>query len=359
MGKRIQMIKEEYSPFKIVHHMDRLTQLKNGQQTIPLQVQLVPSNKCNNRCTFCAYRMEGYSSNETFSDKDFLSLEKIKETFDCMADMGIRSVQITGGGEPLVHPNIKEILRYAFAKNIEVAIVSNGCALDEELCEILSEASWIRISMDSATPENYSFLRNVPITTFSKTIKNIECLIKKNKKATIGIGFVVEKENYTEILLAAELYKKLGVDNFRISAAFTPMGYAYFDSFKNEAMLLSKQAEKLSDEKFTVFNLFNDRIKDTFDGVQDYDFCPIKDLMVYIGADYNAYTCCTLAYNRKGFIGSIKDQSFKQLWESEEKKSFFSKHNPSKICRMPCMYKQKNEFINYCIKKNAKHTNFI
>jgi hypothetical protein len=118
-------------------------------------------------------------------------------------------------------------------------------------------------------------------------------------------------------------------------------------------------AEGLSDDKFTVFNLFGDRVKDLFDGKQDYDFCPIKDLMTYIGADYNVYTCCTLAYNHRGLIGSIKDQSFRDLWLSKEKTAMFAAHNPRQHCQLPCLYKNKNLFINYCTKKNPKHVNYI
>ena len=70
-------IKEEYSPFKIVHHQEKIAQLKRGEQPAPLQVQIIPSNACIHRCTFCAYRMKDYLSNEQFSEKDNLSFEKI------------------------------------------------------------------------------------------------------------------------------------------------------------------------------------------------------------------------------------------------------------------------------------------
>lgn len=39
-------MKEEYSPYKIVHNIDKLQELKEGKQTIPLQVQIVPTNRC-------------------------------------------------------------------------------------------------------------------------------------------------------------------------------------------------------------------------------------------------------------------------------------------------------------------------
>lgn len=353
------MIKDEYSPYKIVHHPDKITQFKQGKQPYPLQVQIVPSNACCQRCTFCAYRMSSYLSNECFDEKDILSYSKIIEILDCMVDMGVGALQVTGGGEPLVHPRILNVFQEVFKRKIELALVSNGQLLTQELCDLLGDVAWIRISMDSASPAIYSFIRNVSNKVFYKVCENIATLVKFRRSSVIGVGFVVERENFKEIYQAAKFYKDMGIDNFRISAAFTPMGYEYFDGFLEEARELSKKSEELSDKDFTVFNLFNDRVRDTFEGKQNYSSCPIKDLMVYIGADYNVYTCCTLAYNARGLIGSIRDQSFKQLWESKEKKDRFSMHDPSKHCQHSCMYRDKNIFINYCIKKDAKHTNFI
>jgi len=353
------LIRDEYSPYKIVHHRDRLDLLRSSRQPNPLQLQLVPSNVCNQRCTFCAYRMKDYTSNELFDERVMMSKDKMIETIDCMVDMDIRAIHFTGGGEPTVHPSFKEVVRYAKNKGIEVALVSNGQLLDDELVELMSDSAWCRISVDSGSDKMYSLLRNVPAKIFHKVCRNIENLAKKATSCVVGVGFVVERENFREILEAAKLFKSIGVDNFRISAAMTPMGYEYFRNFKDEATDLANEAASLSDENFTVFNLLGDRIKDNFEGVQDYDKCPVKDLLAYVGADYGVYTCCTLAYNRHGFIGSIENKSFKEVWESETKRKMFERHNPSKHCQHPCMYKGRNEFINYCIKTNPRHTRFI
>jgi radical SAM protein with 4Fe4S-binding SPASM domain len=237
--------------------------------------------------------------------------------------------------------------------------VTNGMALTETTCNLLGDASWVRVSVDAAEANTYSLIRNVKSDAFKKVVDNIKMLIKHQRKSIIGVGFVVEKENYTEIFNAAKLFKSIGVNNFRISGAFTNAGYSYFRDFKEYATHLSKKAEELSDNYFTVFNLFNDRLADTFVGEQNYRFCPMKELQVYIGADHNVYTCCTLAYNKKGLIGSIKNQSFTDLWRSDKKRLFYKRHNAKKICKHPCMYRGKNEFINYCINEDAKHTNFI
>jgi len=334
--------------------------LKEGKQTIPLQVQIVPTNRCNHRCSFCLYRTNDALCNEEFETQDQLTFEKIIETLDSCKEIGVKAIQLTGGGSPLVHPQATDILKAIIDRGLDLALVTNGMALTEEQCELLgNHASWTRISVDCATSKTFEYLRQVPEKNFHKVINNIKTLIKYKKDCIIGVGFVVQKDNYKEVYDAAKLFKDIGVDNFRISAAFTPEGYSYFKDFQDEAKELSLKAQSLSDDNFTVFNLFNDRVKDTFEGKQDYDFCPIKELVVYIGADYNVYTCCTLAYNKKGLIGSIKDQSFKDLWFSQEKIDMYENHNPKVVCQHPCMFKGKNEFINYCIKKDAKHVNYI
>lgn len=309
----------------------------------------------------CAYRMEGYSSNEQFCDTDVMPYEKVIETLECLAYNGTKAIQFTGGGEPLFHPRIKDILLKTKELGLDVALVTNGVLLTEELIEIIKDIKWIRISVDAGTAETYTSLRQVKQIQYDRLIDNIQKLAKvKSKDTILGIGFVVCKENHWEIFKSAKMFKEMGVDNFRISAAFTPDGMTYFLDFIESAKSDAKQTKiELEDENFTVFNLFDDRISDLFVGSQNYDYCPMKELVVYIGADSKVYTCCILAYNQNGLVGDISNQSFSDLWDSNAKKHFYETHNPKCLCQLPCMFEKKNEFINYCIKQNPKHINYI
>ena len=73
------MIKDEYSSFKIVHHPEVIAALKQKQDIVPTQVHFIPTNKCNQNCNFCAYRMEGYSSAQTFTPVDEIPTSKALE----------------------------------------------------------------------------------------------------------------------------------------------------------------------------------------------------------------------------------------------------------------------------------------
>lgn len=354
------MIKDEYSPYKAVHHPEELAQLKRGEQIAPVQVHLIPSNRCNQSCTFCAYRMPEYSSSQNFDGRDIIPGPKLMEILDSCKSLGVRAIQYTGGGEPLTHPDIAEAFRRTLDLGLDLALVSNGMALTDELTDLLSDVAWVRISVDCGDAATYSLIRRVKGEVFSRVKEKVSKLARKKKDTTLGIGFVVNAENHREIYDACRTFKDLGVDNFRISAAFTPSGLRYFDPFFQSARELAQRTkEDFEDANFTVFNLFGDRIADLFHGEQDYDYCPMKEFVPYIGADLGLYTCCMLAYNDNGYIGSLKEMTFEELWNSKEKREFFARHSPRALCRIPCMFENKNKFINYCIKDNPRHINYI
>lgn len=359
------MIKDEYSPYKFIHHPKHIEMMRSGEHVSPIQVQLVPTNRCNHNCIQCAYHIDGMPSNQQFTLRDEIHYDKLIEIVNDCKDMGVQGIQLTGGGEPTIHPQITQLMEYITHDGlIKLSLVTNAERLSDDMIDILvKHGSWVRISLDAGTKETHSKYRQVSKKSFYKVIGNIERLVKhrddENSDLVIGVGFVVNDCNYKEIYTAGELARNIGVDNFRISGAFTPTGFDYFAPFYKEASDIARETSRLlSSDKFTVFNLFDDRVKDTQD-TQDYDHCPIKDIQAYIGADYNVYTCCTLAYNKRGLVGSIKERSFKDLWYSKETMSMFKNHNPRKMCNLMCMYKGKNEFINYCIKDNPVHKEFI
>ena len=364
-----------YSPVKAAHHMDKIEQFKKGEHPTPLQVQLIISDLCNHNCSFCAYRMEGYTSNKNFGEADavtgminnnpnrMISYEKSIEILDDCANMGVKALQFTGGGEPTVHPQHKEIFQYTIDKGMDLALVTNGTVMRKGVPEILAKGKWVRFSIDAATAKSYSEIREVPETFFQKSLDNITKVVEARKNEpdsdlVIGVGFVVTKENWREIYDAVEIYSKLGVDNVRISAVFTPEDFEYFEEFYDEAKELVRRAkEDFETDEYKVFDLFGDRITDLLQHRPDYDFCSYMHLNVYIGGDLKVYTCCNNAYNDHGEMGSIKDQTFSEYWISESKKEKYDRFKAYSCER--CMFNNKNRFINYMIEDNPVHVNYI
>tara|TARA_R110000751_G_scaffold87321_3_gene173169 strand:- start:9114 stop:9698 length:585 start_codon:yes stop_codon:yes gene_type:complete len=192
--------------------------------------------------------------------------------------------------------------------------------------------------------------------------KNVADLTAEKKrtgsKVTIGMGFVVTDDNWKEIEDFTVLAKKIGVDNIRISAVFQSDNEKYFDQFFDDAAELCRRTkEKHEDENFTIFNNFGERYADLVQAAPDYSFCGYQELVTYIGGDLNVYRCCVTAYNQQGMVGSLTDQRFKELWESEDKKKNFSCFDARSCDR--CMFNNKNKTILYAVDKDPQHVNFI
>jgi len=332
----------------------------------PKHVQLILSDLCNQDCSFCAYRMEGYTSQQMFGEPDargrinpkrMIPWHKVMEIFDDCATMGVEALQFTGGGEPTVHPDHAAIFEEAISRGFQIALVTNGYMLKPDVIKQLVHASWVRISLDAGTSQTYSKIRRVPDGSFMRVLKNIAKLVKSRDAISscceIGVGFVVTPDNWVEVLDAARLAKANGVDNFRISAMFSPDDAGPFEGFFAECAGLCRAAEGLTTDTFKVYNRFGERVEDLHQHGPDYEFCGYQHFTTYIGGDLNVYRCCNTAYNERGLLGSLKEVGFKDLWDSNPAEPF-----DARGCER-CQFNGINRFINYARAHRPKHVSFV
>jgi len=366
---------EAYSPFKAVHHMERLGQLKSGDQPTPVQVQLVISDVCNHDCSFCAYRMSGYTSNENFGILDNVSQQvennpnrkipqdKCFEILEDCKELGVKAIQFTGGGEPTTHPDHPKIFQKVIDLDMDLALITNGAILKPAVIDTLVHAKWVRFSVDAGTPEMYSKIRKIKPEKFNNTLNNISKMIEAKAKSQdtdllVGVGYVVDQNNFNEIYKFAKIASDLGVDNMRIGAIFTPEGFEYHSGHHQIVVdQIQRIKEDFASDTFTIFDAFKDRIDDLVHESPDYEHCGYMHFDTYIGGDLKVYSCCNNAYSVHGEMGSIKGQSFKDFWLSDEKKLAYSSLKASDCER--CMFNAKNKFINYLLEEDPAHVNFV
>lgn len=348
-----------YSPLKIFHHPSRLAALGRGEHHAPLHVQLIPTNKCNQNCDGCAYRMEGYPSNAMFDTCDEIPWSKLVEVIDDCEDMGVRAIELTGGGEPTLHPQFLELCQRIVDAGIDLGVVTNGVRWSSRFPEILACAKWVRFSIDAGCEETYSSYRHTTPRGYEVVRSNLRSLVvaKTSPEMLIGVGFVVTKENWKEVKEATRRAREDGADNIRISALFQNQGAEYFHAFYDDASELCREAELLSTPSFRVFNLFGDRLHDLHDAAPDYRECGYSKLTTYLGADQTAYTCCMNAYNEKGIIGTFREQSFRDMWFSEKTRQRLQGRDARQCPR--CMYNAKNTTIAYATDPKPLHVSFV
>ncbi len=114
----------------------------------PIFTQLVVIRKCNLSCTYC---------NEFDKDSQPVALSVLKERAKKLKDLGSFSICLTGG-EPTMHPEIFELIRYCRhdLKFVKTVMITNGYYLTPELIGKLNDAGLqdMQISIDGVKPND-------------------------------------------------------------------------------------------------------------------------------------------------------------------------------------------------------------
>jgi MoaA/NifB/PqqE/SkfB family radical SAM enzyme len=334
---------DPYSATKASWHADRIAELRAGRDIAPIHVQMVLSDLCNQDCHFCAYRMEtgftssGFAEGSNRNPARFIPRAKALEILEDCAEIGVKAVQFTGGGEPTVHPDHIEIIGRAQELGLETALVTNGVKLKDH--PVFHNLEWLRISLDAGTPETYERIRRSK--QWPKAMSAIK-LGAELDRPYYGVGFVVTRENWQEVALATEIAATAGADYIRLAAMFSTDGSDYYGDLLPEIDAQREAAKAIASRfgDFKVVDLFGDRIADLDQGAPDYKFCGEQQFTLYLGGDQKVYRCCTMAYTSHGLIGDLRDQRLRDWIKSSNRFSF-----DARSCHH-CQFNDKNRAIN-------------
>jgi MoaA/NifB/PqqE/SkfB family radical SAM enzyme len=355
------MLQEHYSDLKIVWHPEKLVSLKKGIIKAPIYVRIKPTNRCNHHCFYCVYEPSFSGIHPGMNRRDEIPYPKMVEILKNFKDMGVKAVTYSGGGEPLIYPQIENILQKTLDFNINLSIITNGQKLNGESAKILSNAFWVRVSADYCDENSFKAIRNRPKKWFYEIKENLENFagIKKDS-CTLGINFVVHKKNKDIVYKSAKFFKDLRVNNIKFTPMWSPNFFEYHNSFKEEVISqIAKSRETLSDNKFYVYDTYEKDFSLTGSSERSYERCYIMQTVPVIGADCRVYFCHNKAYSNDGVLGSIKDRSFKELWFSEEAAKIFNSFNPKKSCKHQCTNDLKNILIKDILNCLSEGVNFV
>ena len=153
---------QQYSTWgdKLLQHTDVLHAIQVHDTFKPITIQLAPCEVCDSDCPFCSVAARPL--------KSYIPFDKIQKLLDDFKKLGAKSVEITGGGNPLLYrdrqqnKNINDIIEYAGKLGFDIGIITNTENLERHLKpEIYDYISWIRISLikldEGKTPEDYNF----------------------------------------------------------------------------------------------------------------------------------------------------------------------------------------------------------
>lgn len=125
----------------------------------PPCLQIEPASPCNFRCVFC-YQTDAPFTKKSNGFMGYMKLDLFKRLID-QAQGNVEAVTLASRGEPLLCPEIKEMLAYVSGKFLALKMNTNASLLDEAKCHAILEAdiSTLVFSADAAEEKSYGELR--------------------------------------------------------------------------------------------------------------------------------------------------------------------------------------------------------
>jgi len=114
----------------------------------PLLVHIIPIRRCNLACTYC---------NEFDDFSKPVELGEMFRRIDRLGKLGTAVITISGG-EPLLHPELDQVIAQIRKNGILAGMITNGYLLTADRIERLNRAGleYLQISIDNAIPDEVS-----------------------------------------------------------------------------------------------------------------------------------------------------------------------------------------------------------
>lgn len=333
-----------FNKLKLIAHSDKIHQLLNGKIPTPVRIVLEPTNLCNHNCFFCIY------SSFRYKNKVYLSRDKLFELAEDFKKLDVKSVSIVGGGEPMIHPAIYDLIHWFYKNSILISITTNGSVLkDSEIDTIVRASTYIRVSLNAASEKIHNEIHAPPNSQFKQIVTNIEKLRKYRDKISanmlIGIKNVICDKNFHEIEDMIVLAEKLKVDYIMFSPIVgqSLLSEKLRADAKNKIEYLSKKTPLM------ISHSFNRKPQKT-------PKCISNPLIGTISANGDMYLCGFMDHSDGAYkIGNINEKRFIELWGSEKHYEVYHSQDPEYCAKYTCKMKIYDDIIRDVFIRDKMH----
>ena len=212
----------------------------------PVLVHIVPMRRCNLACTYC---------NEYDKTSDPVEIGEMLKRIDKLAEFGTSVVTISGG-EPMMHPQIFEIIARIRHHGMIAGLISNGYYFQVDKIKKLNEVGldYLQISIDNVNPDDVS----------KKSLKVLDAKLvnlRDHAKFKININSVVGGgvANPDEALIIANRAIELG---FSSTVGVIHDGDGLNKGLTDHEKRIYKEIKAKGTSSYARWNWFQDKIVD-------------------------------------------------------------------------------------------------
>lgn len=287
----------------------------------PFYLNIEPTTLCNLSCPICPAIQSGSRELNNKSGKEkFLSVSLhnrlIKESRGRSA-----IISYSGNGEPLLHPNLPEMIRVSRQSGSFIFVTTSLQAPLEALKKVLSaKPDYLVISIHAANEEDMRILQ--PGASFTHLLKALEFISKLSKKDKPyihlkGVMTSLLEGHVNEIYKLADI---AGADKVSIKRM------VLFNNTSEKAQNLIKNL--IPSKKYTLNNTGSWKM-----------YCDKARTQAVIMAN-GSVTPCVIDSMGSYILGDLQKKSMSEIWNGPKYRNFRRKSNGCppelKICRFFC-----------------------
>jgi len=312
----------------------------------PSFVQIDLTNNCNNDCIGCwcnSPLLEEKKINPEVKNQA-LPYERVISLIDEFYKMGVSHIYYAGGGEPFMHPQIMDILRYTKKRGFTCYVNTNFTLVDEKVAKELADLKidHLTVSVWAGAPNVYAATHpNKNEETFFMIKKRLAFLNRiKRKFPIIKIYNVIFNMNYHDIDAMMEFALETNSETVEFTVIDTIPGKTdklllnsreAAELFEKCRILKDKYQNNGFENKVRILGLeqFMRRISNANAISAEYDSDFIGSMPCYVGwgfarilADGNMNSCLK---SHRLPVGNILSQDFKDIWNGSLQRRFREK----------------------------------
>lgn len=210
----------------------------------PLLAHIIPIRRCNLACEYC---------NEYDDFSKPVPTEVMFRRIDKLAELGTSVITISGG-EPLLHPELDDVIGRIRKNGMVAGLITNGYLLVAERIQRLNKAGleWLQISIDNVTPDDVS---KKSLKVLDKKLE----LLAEHADFHVNINSVVGGgvRNPQDALTIGRRAMQLG---FSSTIGIIHDGSGQLEPLTDEERTVYHEMKSMEKRSFTRVNAFQDNI---------------------------------------------------------------------------------------------------
>lgn len=306
------------------------------------------TSECNERCIHC------YIPNDVKNNAKHISLQKFCQLIDEFVEWGGGSIVISGG-EPLMHPEIIEIMHYCGQKSLDIAIFSNLTLLDKRHIDAMKSANvrLVQVSVYSTNPDVHDKVTKKR-GSLLKTLSAIEQL--QSNGIDVQIACPVMQQNKEDVInvMRYAIEKRISL---RTNSLILPT-FDGDDSFIKTSALTLEQKRTMICDLMTVDSDYTKNVLLELNNNSSELYKAPKDFLNSSLCDAGTNSCsvtiegnvCPCSKWQSFRLGNIYCSSLSEIWYNNPLLSIIRRINKQKyFCE--CLNCKAIDYCKRCLKQ--------